>query len=55
MYSSSHNAQDSNRTEAAAEKEEMTTNTKRLRGNPRLYEPFPTVPAAQEWLSVFKF
>lgn len=54
MYCSSHNAQDSNRTEAAAEKEEMTTNTKRLRGNPRLYEPFPTVPAAQEWLSVFK-
>ena len=41
------------RDEAAVENEEMARNTKRLRGNPELFQPFPVVPAAQAWRDVF--
>eukprot|EP00972_Heterocapsa_arctica_P034694 5107695-Heterocapsa_arctica.AAC.1 len=32
----------------------MAVSTKRLRGNPVLFQPFPEVPAAQAGLQVFK-
>ena len=40
------------RDEAAVENEEMARNTKRLRGNPELFQPFPVAPAAQAWRDV---
>ena len=41
------------RDEAAVENEEMARNTKRLRGNPELFQPFPVAPAAQAWRDMF--
>ena len=39
--------------EAKAETEEMERNTKRLRDNPAIFQPFPLVAAAQAWREVF--
>jgi len=41
------------RDEAAVDNEEMARDTKRLRGNPALFQLFPLVPAAQAWRDVF--
>ncbi len=37
-----------------AEQEEIVATTKRLRSNPALFQPFPAVPAAADWLALFK-
>lgn len=40
--------------EGLALEEELEARTKRLRGNPDLFKPFPHVPAAQAWLKCFQ-
>jgi len=39
---------------AAAEEEAMQANMRRVRANPALYQPFPPVRAAQDWLAMFR-
>jgi curved DNA-binding protein CbpA len=34
--------------------QEVATRTKRIRENPRIYQPFKTVPEAQRWLKLFQ-
>lgn len=42
------------REERLAQEKEQQARTKRLRSNPKLFKPFPEVPAATSWLSGFK-
>ncbi|CAE7432135.1 unnamed protein product, partial [Symbiodinium necroappetens] len=38
----------------AAEEEAMQANVRRVRANPALYQPFPAVRSAQDWLAMFR-
>lgn len=40
--------------ESKAAKAEIEARVKRIRGNPELFQPFPEVPEAQEWLQLFQ-
>jgi len=39
---------------AKEDDDQLQVRTKRLRGNPRIFRPFPPVPQATEWLARFK-
>ena len=42
------------KTEEDAQRAELQARVKRLRGNLELFQPFPEVPEAKEWLELFK-